>query len=44
MEASGFYADNPHPQSHFNCDNADNPILRWTIAKWTRRCRHNPEI
>lgn len=44
MEPSGFYADNPHAQSKLNCDNADNPILRWRIVKWSRRCRQNPEL
>jgi len=44
MEPSGFYADNPHPQSQFNCDNADNPILKWYLELWTHRCIQNPEI
>jgi hypothetical protein len=44
MEPSGFYADNPHSQSHLNCDNAANPVLRWTLVTWSRRCIHNPEI
>ena len=44
MEPSGFYADNPHSQSKFNCDNADNPVLDWILTSWSRRCRQNPEL
>jgi len=46
MEPSGFYADNPHPQSQDNCSNADSPLIRtiFVMGLWDRRCKPNPEI
>jgi hypothetical protein len=44
MEPSGFYADNPHPQSNHNCDNADNPLMYTQLKYWDRRCIENPEL
>jgi len=44
MEPSGFYADNPHAQSQDNCANANNPLMRWELVAFSRRCRQNPEL
>lgn len=44
MEPSGFYADNPHPQSQYNCDSADNPLFKYKFVLLSQRCIKNPEI
>ncbi|MFX1298387.1 MAG: hypothetical protein ACFFD2_26470, partial [Promethearchaeota archaeon] len=44
MEPSGFYADNPHAQSQFNCDNVSNPLFKFLLISKSRKCVQNPEI